>query len=404
MPGPISGYGGGTSNIEGSQATPVEGGAFNLPALDDPALREQGVGAAPGNFYGASQPSSLADAPKKGQTATGSLGMFGGLKQRAQAARQQSLEAIANPDLAAIQDEPNPNLLADAPRLPPGTTQGMPNPQLLQMLGEAPKLAPKWQRVARDVMTGLAAFARYQEGDYAAGDRMMGRLAEAKGAARAARSSYENARQIAQLPGMNEREFAAYLTNPEQWAANMSDALSTHHAAANVGQSETRVYGNPRQGGAVYQPTRLIENGDDHLRYDPMTGAVTTAVDGMTQGEQYAQSLGVQRGSPEWNNAVRDAELGGNGPTAFDYDQQLEGVRHNNRMSLEERQQRDRLQVRGTPTYRDANPLPARPRASGAGGSGGGSSSRPRAQKRLTAVGPGGQKIEFNGTAWVPVK
>jgi hypothetical protein len=400
MPGPISGYGGGTSNIEGSQATPVEGGAFNLPALDDPALREQGVGAAPGNFYGASQPASLADAPKKGQTATGSLGMFGGLKQRAQAARQQSLEAIANPDLAAIQDEPNPNLLADAPRLPPGGSQAV-NPRLLQMLGEAPQRAPKWQRVAGDVLTALAAGSQFNQGNQGAGNAMIERHLGAKQRGREARQTYERAMQVAQLPGMNEREFAAYMTNPEQWASHNADALASHHAAVNVNQSDTRVYGDPRNGGHTYRPTRTIENGPDVYDYNPMTGDAIPVVQGLTPQEQYARSFGFERGSKEWNNAVQDAELGGNGPTAFNNDKQLEGVRQNNRMTMEERRQANRLEQRGTPTYRDANPPPPRPRASA---SGGGTGSRPRAQRRPTAVGPNGQKIEFNGTAWVPVR
>lgn len=230
------------------------------------------------------------------------------------------------------------------------------DPRLLRMLGDAPADERKDKSlgaILKRAGPSLAVARAYADGDYKTAALLQQDIAEKADkrmtAVELAQKRYRQAQQVAALPGMNEREFAAYMANPDQWASHMADALSSHHAAANVGQTETRVYGDPSKGGHVYQPPRLIENGVDQLRYDPQTGQSSIAVQGMTDGEQYARSLGAKPGTQDWANAVRDAELNANGPTAYRQRTQLEGQR-----------QRGRVDLRQAPTYRDNNPLPPR--------------------------------------------
>lgn len=77
-------------------------------------------------------------------------------------------------------------------------------------------------------------------------------------------------------------------------------------------------------------------------------GAVTgTRVMGLrTDAEQYADSLGLQRGTPQWANAAKDYVLKGNGPTAFGFDQQLQDARL---------RQSDTNNLRSTSTSRENN-------------------------------------------------
>jgi hypothetical protein len=356
LPGPISGIAGGTWNMDGTQATPSQ--QVLPPDTQSIDVLKQANPALP-------------SAPMQ-------TGLFG---QGSPTARQ------ATP--------------AQAVTAPNSMSQGV-----ATMLGQAPQTPQGgyWQgggkfRLKDGLAAALAVFGDALSGDgrNAATAALGQNRANGLAGRQKAEADYQRAQQIASLPGMNEREFAAYLENPDQWAANMSDAISSHHAAVNVNQSDTRVYGDPAQGGHIYRPNRVIENGPDVYEYDPMAGETSPVLQGLTSGEQYARSLGLAPGSPGWADAVRDAELGGNGPTAFGYDQQLEGFKQGNRLTMEEQRQANRLQQRSTPTYRDANPPPARTAARG------GSAPR-RAVARPTATGPGGQKIEWNGTAWVPAR
>lgn len=308
MPGPISGYGGGTWNIDGSAAT--------LPdrTVSDPVAQARSA------------------------------------RRRAAADVEEYDPTVPYRDDDGEAKAP----LRDAPRLAEGGDTPI-DPRVRAILGDAPRLQEKgpksfWAGTGkfgwRDALMTLGALGD-SDGSTAAdlGDmRSKGIAARQK-----AEAAYQRAQQVASLPGMNAREFAAYMGNPEQWASHMANALSSHQSAVNVGQTETRVFGNPAQGGSVYQPTRLVENGVDQLRYDPQTGSVTPAVQGMTDGEQYARSLGHEPGSKEWISAVRDAELRGDGPTAFGQDRAMEAQRQSNRLG-----------VRKTPTYRDLNPPPPR--------------------------------------------
>lgn len=99
-------------------------------------------------------------------------------------------------------------------------------------------------------------------------------------------------------------------------------------------------------------------SGNDRVRLDPATGEARVVYDGRSDAEEYARALGIDPASPEYRTALQDYVLRGNGPTAFNYDQKLEGVRQGNRLSL-----------RQTPTYAQAHPRPVAPRAPGGGAS-----------------------------------
>lgn len=173
-------------------------------------------------------------------------------------------------------------------------------------------------------------------------------------------------------------------------------------------------------------------SGNDRVRFDPATGSAGVVYDGRSDAEEYAGALGLDPTTPEYRAAVQDYVLRGNGPTAFNYDRQLEGVRQDHRVSL-----------RQMPTYAQANPRPATPRASGGTGGrqpttlagvvapilakmaagkpltpaeqsawntyqgsrgrgrGGASAGTPAAKH---ARGPDGRMYEARGGQWVPVK
>lgn len=142
--------------------------------------------------------------------------------------------------------------------------------------------------------------------------------------------------------------------------------------------------------------------GRSRLQYDPDSGAVQTLYDGAEDFEDYAETLGLEPGTQAYFDAVEDYVLRANGPTALENDKtldsfrtgnrlRLEGARQGNRISLENLRQGHRTTLRGTPSYRDTHPLPPR------------SGAAPRAV-RPTATGPNGQKIEFDGKQWVPVR
>jgi len=334
------------------------------------------------------------------------------------------------------------NALASAPRMDPSQPQAI-NPRLLDMIGSAPKKRNNTLPTIAAALGAIASGFQYAEGDERGGDRTMASMSAALNKRRqdydTKLAEYERRKQIASLPGMNERELAAFMVNPSAWGSNMSDAMSTRQAAANVGQTETRVYGDPNNGGTIYQPPRLIENGVDTIRYDPRTGTTAPVYQGMTQGEQYARSLGKQPGEPAWGAAIQDQQLGANGPTAMEARQALEGIRQGNRVQL-----RGMPQARlPAPQRADPSPTPSRvmgrimekmargePLAAGEQklfdrqgnrGSGVPSGSAPRSGRGMSPLSapPGsgssregeirlnpktGQRIQLRGNQWVPLR
>ncbi|MCC6828276.1 MAG: hypothetical protein IT550_08620 [Novosphingobium sp.] len=276
---------------------------------------------------------------------------------------------------------------ATEPRLPDFRTPTQPNPAtgldrdtLGKLVGEAPT-APK-RDVLRDVLAGLAAVtsdaANRWNGD--GGGHAVDNLAKMWGDRASAYkqqfADFQQRQKIANLPGMTAREFLAYQADPKAWGSHMSDAATSRYQAATLNPGDQRVYGDPSAGGTVYQaPTR---------------------------GAQYSIDLGLTPGTPAWVNAVKDQELGANGPTAFSNQQflnnaraavqaQLERQRQTGRLSLEGVRQGNRSALRGAPTYRDTHGAP--PRASG-----------PGASTRRTATDANGNRVEWNGTAWVPAR
>ncbi|AHE52822.1 hypothetical protein [Sphingomonas sanxanigenens] len=140
---------------------------------------------------------------------------------------------------------------------------------------------------------------------------------------------------------------------------------------------------------------RYFQSGEDYWQFDPITGTSSRVADAPSAGEEYASAMGFDPDTDDYRDAIRDYILRGSGPTATGNDLLIEEARQGNREALEALRQRNRLQTRGTPTWRQQNPEPRSPRATrNAGGSGSG---------RRTATGPGGKKVEWDGSRWVPV-
>lgn len=113
-------------------------------------------------------------------------------------------------------------------------------------------------------------------------------------------------------------------------------------------------------------------SGRDRVRFDPATGESKVVYDGPTDFEEYATLLGLEPGSDEYGEAMRDYVLRSNGPSAQQGRVDLEGVRQGNRLSLEGVRQGNRAALRQMPTYANLHPRPA-----AGGGSGGDGGNRP---------------------------
>jgi hypothetical protein len=167
--------------------------------------------------------------------------------------------------------------------------------------------------------------------------------------------------------------------------------------------------------------------GNDRIAYDPTTGQSDVLYHGNQPFEDYAAALGLKQGTPEYAKALQDYVLRGNGPTAYGYDLDLEGAR-----------QRNRIALRQTPSY--AQTHPRAPTAGGRGqptlagtiapilakvahgetltpgeqtaldtyyhrGGKGGRGGRGSGGITKVATNPQtGEKVGWNGSAWVPVQ
>jgi hypothetical protein len=101
-------------------------------------------------------------------------------------------------------------------------------------------------------------------------------------------------------------------------------------------------------------------SGRNRVKFNPQTGESQVVYNGPEDFDEYAAALGIEPGSDEYETAVLDYVLRGNGPTALGYDKQLDDYRTNNDMGYDDYRTRNRLRVRGAPTYRDKNPPPRR--------------------------------------------
>lgn len=95
-------------------------------------------------------------------------------------------------------------------------------------------------------------------------------------------------------------------------------------------------------------------SGRDRVSFDPTTGESGVVYQGTPDFQEYANSLGYEPGSNEYNQAMQDFVLRSYGPTAQQGKIGLEGVRQKNRVTL-----------RQTPTYANTHP---RPTSGGGGG------------------------------------
>ncbi|MBY6015133.1 hypothetical protein KUV75_09505 [Qipengyuania gaetbuli] len=156
-----------------------------------------------------------------------------------------------------------------------------------------------------------------------------------------------------------------------------------------------------RQNEADLRASNPFTIGRERLAYDPATGEANVLYRGRQDAEIYADSLGFDRGSEEWNAAAQDFVLRGSGPSAHardleldDYrtanDRDLEGYRQENRLEMENTRQRNRSAMESA---RQGNRMTLRQTPSAGRGSG-----------RRRAVDGNGNAVEWDGKAWVPVK
>lgn len=114
------------------------------------------------------------------------------------------------------------------------------------------------------------------------------------------------------------------------------------------------------------KPQFFMSN-DDRVVYDPTTGESQMLYDAPEDFQIYADQMGLEPGTAEYNDAMADYVLRTSGPTANEGRQLLEGLRQQNRIDMEGVRQKNRLQLRSTPTYAQANPRPASSRGGGGG-------------------------------------
>ncbi|WP_327751683.1 hypothetical protein VVT58_01970 [Sphingobium sp. SJ10-10] len=181
--------------------------------------------------------------------------------------------------------------------------------------------------------------------------------------------------------------------------------------------------------------------GRNRVRFDPTSNQSQTIYEAPADFEEYAGVLGLQPGTDEYNEAVQDYVLRANGPTAQEGREGLEGLRQDNRISLEGVRQDNRTTLRQMPTYANLHPRPtsgrsggnAAPRNTGSvyapilakiaagqqlsagerqvigmygrgGRAGRGSGAAPSQASGPIATDGKGNKVQWNGKAWAPVR
>lgn len=154
---------------------------------------------------------------------------------------------------------------------------------------------------------------------------------------------------------------------------------------------------------------RYFTNGNDRVAYNPRTGESDVIYSGQSKAEDYADTLGLEPGTDEYNTAVQDYILRNGGPTASGFRSDLEEQRQGNRAELESQRQKGReylsrfrlagqAELKGRPTYRDAHPT-ARSGRGGRGSSGGAASYN----EGDIVSNAQGKRLQLRGGQWVPV-
>lgn len=247
--------------------------------------------------------------------------------------------------------------MTNAPRVPQQQA-GQMDPRLAAIVGQAPV---KRNNTGRDILAGVlatigdtlsgASNTGHGRGGYSAVDRLTKQWVDRRDTYKDDVQNYETRKRMAEMPGMTERELQAFALDPKAWAGSMAKDATSKFGAATMNPGDVRNYG---YGAGTYQaPTR---------------------------GEQYAQSIGGMPGSEAWNNAIRDQELGSNGPTAFGntssidaakaaQSQALERLRQTGRMTLQGARVAGQQSVKRTPSYGNLNPPMRAPRVGRGAGS-----------------------------------
>lgn len=273
--------------------------------------------------------------------------------------------------------------LRDAPR---NGFDGLPSPTTPPRLGDAVRRPAPW-----DQKPG------WGEGLSALGQSLMAAQASIDGNFEAASTILQNQakarldlRRRAELgnamrqQGYSDAQIMMALSDPESIGKNYNERLGTRVVAP----GSSIVTGGPQGQRPTYSQPHAFES--------------------------YAAAQGLQPGTPAHTAAMQDYTLRQYGPTGtanlealddartgnkikFEGVQQsgrtgLENLRQQGRVGLEGVRQNNRITTRQTPTYGDTHPRPVAPRAA----------PRSNAPTGPTATGPNGQKIRWNGSAWVP--
>lgn len=189
---------------------------------------------------------------------------------------------------------------------------------LASLLGQAPKRDKGGVGDVLATILAVAADATDPEGRGIYTKNLASQWGARRDAYDKAMASYQNRQMMANLPGMTDRELAAYIADPKAWGGHMADAATSRYQAATLNPGDQRYLG---EGNGVYQaPTRA---------------------------EQYAQSLNLQPGTPEYEAALRDQELGAQGPTGFQNSMALEAARQQGRVGMESLRQTGRSNLEG---------------------------------------------------------
>ena len=158
---------------------------------------------------------------------------------------------------------------------------------------------------------------------------------------------------------------AGFAGQPPQFAPMMQQRRKDEQQFRYAGQQrqQQREWQVEDRNFKANQPEYFM-SGRDRVRLNPSTGQADVVYDGLEDFDEYAVSMGYEPGTDEYETAVTDYVLRGNGPTALGIDKQLDDYRTKNNQRLDDYRTVNRAKVRAQPTYRDSNPRPAAPRTS----------------------------------------
>lgn len=101
---------------------------------------------------------------------------------------------------------------------------------------------------------------------------------------------------------------------------------------------------------------QFFMSGEDRVSYNPVSGESQMVYDAPEDFQLYADQMGYEPGTDDYNDAMSDYVLRASGPTAQLGREYLEGLRQENRLAVEGERQKNRMQLRQTPTWQQANP------------------------------------------------